>query len=384
MIYLDHAATTPLDPRVLDAMLPYLQGGGNASSLHQAGRAARKVVEDSRERIAAQIGARPTEIVFTSGGSESDSYTILGTARARAAKGRHLLCSPLEHHAVLHAMEQLAREGFELEYLAASPDGFVDPAEVAARLRPETALVAVMHANNEIGTVQPVAALGAICRAAGVPLQCDAVQSLGLLAVDVQELGVSLLAGTAHKLHGPLGCGFAYVRTGTRPRPLILGGTQERNRRAGTENVAGIVGLATALDLAVAERAARSSRLELLRERLLRGLQAQLTDWTLNGAPAPRLGNNVNLSIAGVSGENLLILLDGAGICVSTGSACASGATDPSHVLLATVGRERAFSSLRISLAHTTTEAEIDALLEALPPAAERLRELLPAAATAA
>ncbi len=382
MIYLDNAATTPLDPRVLEAMLPWLgEQWGNPSSLHAAGRRARAAVEDVRERVAAFIGARPGEIVFTSGGSESDSLCLLGTAAARAGRGRHVLTTPIEHHAVLHCAERLAHDGFEIEYLPVDSEGFVSPGELALRLRADTLLVSVMAANNEVGTIQPMADIGAVCAARGVPLHVDAVQSLGELPMDVRAAHISLLAGSAHKFHGPKGVGFAYVRTGLRPTPQILGGSQERGRRAGTENVAGIVGLGAAVALLETERDQRAAHCRRLRERLTDGLLAIDGCW-LNGPRGDRrLANNVNVSFDLVSGENLLVLLDGEGICVSTGSACSSGATDPSHVLLALGGPvDRAHGSLRLTLGRDNTEAEIDTVIAALGRAVDQLRALAPKA----
>ncbi len=378
-IYLDHAATTPLDPRVREAMLPWLGGQwGNPSSLHAWGRAARAAVDGVRERVAAWLGARPAEIVFTSGGSEADSLALLGTAAARASRGRHLLTTPIEHHAVLTAAERLAEDGFEVEYLAVDGDGRVDPAELAARLRPETILVSVQAANNEIGTLQPIAELGAVCAAARVPLHVDAVQSLVEWRHDVRAEGISLLAGSAHKLYGPQGVGFLYVRTGLRPRPQILGGPQERGRRAGTENVAGIVGLGAAIQLLEAEIEARRAHCLTLRERLLAGLLA-LPGSHLNGPREGRLANNVNVSFDHVNGEGLLISLDQQGIAASTGSACSSGSTDPSHVLLALGGdRDIAHGSLRLTLGQSNTEAHVDRAVAAVAEALEQLRGLDP------
>lgn len=377
MIYLDHAATTPLDPRVLEAMLPYLTDqGGNASSLHYAGRRARKAVEDAREEVADWVGARPGEIVFTSGGSESDTSAILGLAYARRDRGRHLLTTPIEHHAVLHSCERLAREGFEVEYLSVDPDGFVAAEEVAERLRDETILVSVMHANNEVGTIQPIAEIGRVCAAQGTPLHTDAVQTLGQVRLDVAELGVSLLAASAHKIHGPQGVGFSYVRTGVRPWPWVLGGSQERNRRAGTENVAGIVGLAAAVRLLRAEFDSYTEHCRRLRDRLIEGVLA-LPGTRLNGPRERRLPNNVNVSFERVSGESLLIMLDGLDIAVSTGSACSSGATDPSHVLLALHhDPDRAYGSLRLTVGRGNRDDDIDQVLGLLPECLDRLRSL--------
>lgn len=379
MIYLDHAATTPLRPEVLEAMLPYLQTEfGNASSLYHLGRRARKAVEDARETVAEVVGARPAEIVFTSGGSESDTTALLGVAAARRDRGRHILTTPLEHHAVLHTAERLGREGFEIEFLPIDGEGRVAPAAVAERLGDETVLVSVMHANNEIGVIQPIAAIAELCRERGVPLHCDAVQTVGQLGVDVKDLGVAVLSASGHKFYGPKGVGFTYLRTGTRPWPLVLGGSQERNRRAGTENVAGIVGLATALRLQQEGLAEYQEHCRRLRDQLIAGLLA-LPGSRLNGPREERLPNNVNVSFERISGESLLILLDGQDIAVSTGSACSSGATDPSHVLLALGGeRDLAFGSLRLTVGRGNTPAQIDEVLDAVASGVERLRALAP------
>lgn len=380
MIYLDHAATSPLRPEVLEAMLPHLRDGwGNASSLHASGRAARKAMEDAREQVADWIGARPGEIVFTSGGSESDSSLIAGLAFARRERGRHLLTTPLEHPAVLRTVEFLAGQGFAVELLPVDAEGRVDPDEVAARLRDETILVSVMHANNEIGTVQPIAAIAGRCAEQRVPLHSDGVQTLGGERIEVDRLGVAMMSFSAHKIGGPKGVGFSYVRTGVRPKPWILGGSQERRRRAGTENVPGIVGLAAAIESIARDWEADQARMRRLRGRLLDGL-LRIRGAHLNGPRERRLANNVNLSFEQVSGESLLIMLDQRGICASSGSACSSGATDPSHVLLA-IGQSRdlAYGSLRLTLGRETTEAEIDAVMELLPGCVERLRELAPA-----
>ena len=379
MIYLDHAATTPLAPEVLDAMMPYLTTEyGNPSSLHHVGRRARRAVEDAREQIAAAIGARPGQLIFTSGGSESDSTAVLGFARARADRGRHVITTQIEHHAVLHACDELAREGFELTHLAPDQEGRIDPGQVADALRDDTVLVAVMHANNEIGTIQPIARIAELCYEHGVPCHTDAVQSLGQLPLDVGHLGVSSLAASAHKLYGPRGVGLLYLRPGPRPRPLIFGGSQERNRRAGTENVAGIVGFAAAVRLWQREANDYAAHCQQLRDRLIDGL-LKLPGTSLNGAREGRLPNNVNVSFAQILGENLLILLDQLDIAVSTGSACSSGATDPSHVLLALgQGRDLAHGSLRLTVGRSNTAEQVDLVLDELGKGLARLRELVP------
>lgn len=379
MIYLDHAATTPLAPDVLEAMLPWLREGyGNASSLYHLGRASRKAVEDAREEIAACLGAKPRELVFTSGGSESDTAAICGLCYARRDRGRHVLASAIEHPAVLQSLGRLQRDGFETELLPVDGEGRVSPDDVASRLRDETLLVCVMHANNELGTIQPVAEIAAACAARGVPLHCDAVQTAGWLPLQVDTLRVDSLAASAHKLYGPKGVGLLYLRTGLRPWPWVLGGGQERNRRAGTENVAGIVGLAAAWRRAQASMDQRAARVAGLASRLRDGLLA-IPGTRLNGPSDGGLPGHVNVSFLGLSGESLMILLDSQEIAVSTGSACSSGATEPSHVLLALDGdRDRAHGSLRLTLGEATTAEEIETVLQAVGEAVARLRQLAP------
>jgi cysteine desulfurase len=379
MVYLDHAATTPLAPEVLDAMLLYLRGGyGNPSSLYQLGRQARKAIEDVREQVAAWIGARPAEIVFTSGGSESDTYAICGMAAARRERGRRILTTPIEHHAVLHACGHLAREGFQIDCLPVDAEGRVAPEAVAEAIGDDTILVSVMQANNEIGTIQPIAEIGAVCAERGVPLHCDAVQGFAAERLDVRAAGVGLLAASAHKFYGPKGVGVCYLRTGWRPWPLVHGGSQERGRRAGTENVAGIVGLGAALELAAQRLEADRAHETALRERLIEGLLT-IPGCRLNGPRRGRLANNVNVCFEGLMGESLLILLDGQGICASSGSACASGSTDPSHVLLALgLSPETAHGSLRLTVGRDNTAAQIEEVLAALAAGVERLQALAP------
>lgn len=384
IVYLDHAATTPLDPEVLAAMLPYFtQHPGNPSSIHQLGRAALQAVDDAREQVALVLGCARRELIFTGGGSESVNLAIKGVALARraAGKGNHIITSAIEHHAVLHAAAYLEQFGFELTALPVDQHGLVRPDDLRAALRPDTALVSVMYANNEIGTVQPIAELGAICRAAGVPFHTDAVQAAGALPLDVEALNVDLLSLTAHKFYGPKGVGLLYVRRGTPLLPQINGGAQERRRRAGTENVPGIVGLATALTRAEARRPAEAARLRALRDRLIDGLLATIPASWLNGDRERRLPGNANLGFACVEGESLLLLLDQAGICASSGSACTSGSLEPSHVLLALgLDPDAANASLRFSLGHGVHDADIDYVLAALPPMVERLRDVAPCA----
>jgi len=369
MIYLDHAATTPVDEAVWEAMQPYFrQAYGNPSSLYALGRQARRALDEAREQAAEFLGCRPAEIIFTSGGSESNNLAVKGVAYARRQQGRHIVTSAIEHHTVLRSCQQLEEEGFEVTYLPVDAFGQVDPAALAAALREDTLLVSLMHANNETGTLQPIRACAAVARARGIPFHTDAVQSAGFEPLQVDALGVDLLSLSAHKIHGPKGVGLLYVRSGIRLRPQIVGGRQERQRRAGTENVAGIVGFATALELAARHREERSRYIGALRDRLEQGLRAACPQARLNGHPQERLPHLLNLCWPGVEGEDLLLLLDSRGIAVSSGSACTSGALEPSHVLLAMgLSREWARSSLRFSLGHDNTVREIDTVVEELP-----------------
>lgn len=380
IVYLDHAATTPLDPKVLEVMLPYFSlQAGNPSSIHQLGRAALHALDDAREQVALVLGCTRREVIFTSGGSEGANLALKGVALAQRARGRgaHLIVSGIEHHAVLHSAEALQALGFELTILPVDRNGLVKATDLAAALRPDTVLVSVMYANNEVGTIQPVAELGAICRQAGVFFHSDAVQAAGALPLDVEMLQVDLLSLSGHKFCGPKGVGVLYARRGVPLQQQINGGAQERRRRAGTENVPGIVGLAAALSQAEAQRLRANQRLTQLRERLIAGVGATIPDSWLNGDAIQRLPNNVNLGFAGIEGESLLLLLDQAGICASSGSACTSGSLEPSHVLVAMgLTAEAANASVRFSLGQASTSDEIDYLLEVLPPMIVRLREV--------
>ncbi|MEF3273907.1 MAG: IscS subfamily cysteine desulfurase [Chloroflexus sp.] len=382
LIYLDHAATTPLDPRVLEAMLPFLTGmSGNASSIHQVGRAALQALDDAREQVALTLGCQPKEIVFTSGGSESINLAIKGVAIALRAQGKtHLISSTIEHHAVLHALDYLKEyEGFTVTLLPVDRSGRVNPADLRAALRAETALVSVMYANNETGVIQPIAELAAICHEQGVLFHTDAVQAPGQLPLDVQALGVDLLSLTAHKFYGPQGVGLLYVRRGTALVPQINGGAQERRRRAGTENIAGIVGLAKALAIAESERMMHVTRLRALSECLIEGVLNRIPQSWLNGDRTHRLPAIVNLGFACIETESLLLLLDQRGICASSGSACTSGSLEPSHVLLAMgLSADEANGSIRFSLGRQTTEAQIETLLDVLPDLVAQLRAVAP------
>lgn len=378
-IYLDHAATTPVRPEVLEAMLPYFTlSGYNPSSLHAEGRRARAALDEARDRVAGLLGAQRKEIVFTGSGSEADNLAIFGVARARGgrgARGGHLLSTAIEHPAVLRALDALRDEGWAVSLLAVDRDGLVDPAAFAAALRPDTVLASVMYANNEIGTVEPVARLAAIARERGVLFHTDAIQAAAYLPLDVAALGVDLLSLSAHKFYGPKGVGALYVRDGTPLQPMIGGGGQEFGRRAGTENVAGIVGFATALSMAAGERDAASVRVAGLRNRLERAILASVEGAWINGGGAARLPGTSSASIRDVDGEQLLVRLDLEGIAVSGGSACASGALEPSHVIAALSGEPRGrFGTVRFSLGRSTTAEEIDRLIALLPGIVAELR----------
>ncbi len=378
-IYLDHAATTPLREEVLAAMLPYLtEHFGNASSLHAEGRRARQGIDEARERIAAIIGAKPREIVFTSGGSEGDNLAIKGAAWAASARGRHIVTSSVEHKAVLNTCAILERSGFEVTYLPVDRYGRVDPAEVEAALTDHTALVSIMYANNEVGTIQPIAEIGAICRRAGVLFHTDAVQAGGFLPLDVDRLGADLLTLSAHKVYGPKGVGALFVRQGTALLPQVQGGAQERQRRAGTENVAGIVGFARALDLVQGDPAARDAEnagLAVLRDRLFASVR-DLEGIAATGHPVERLPHNASWLIDGVEGGDLIAALDLGGVAGSTGSACISGSDEPSHVLLAMgFDPEQSHGALRLTAGRSTTATQIDQAAEVLRASIARLRE---------
>lgn len=378
-IYADHAATTPLAPAARRAMAPWLDAAfGNASALYAPGRRARKAVEQARDRCAAVLGAKPEEIYFTSGGTEGDNWALKGMALLGARSGkRHLVTTAFEHPAVLRSCAALAEWGFEITYLPVHAHGLVRPQELAAALRPDTALASVMLANNELGTIQPVADCAQICAQRGVPLHCDAVQAVGHVPVDVSRLGVSLLSLSAHKFGGPKGVGLLYVRSGIQLPPLLHGGAQEGGLRAGTENVAGIVGMAAALEAACASMQADAARVAALRDRLEAGLLAAVPGCRRNGAATPRLPGHLNLCFDGVEGESLLLLLDQQGVCASSGSACAAGSIEPSHTLLALgLSPQQAKSSLRLSLGAENTEEDVEILLQRVPQAVERLRRI--------
>lgn len=379
-IYADNAATTKLSPKVLEQMMPYLtEYYGNPSSLYSVGGQAKKAVETARQDIAQCLNALPGEIYFTSGGSESDNWAIKGVAHALAKKGKkHIVTSAFEHHAVLHTCAALEKEGFEVTYLDVHSDGLVRPEELEAALREDTALVTIMYANNEIGTIQPISEIGAVCKKHGVLFHTDAVQAVGNVPIDVKEQNIDLLSLTAHKLHGPKGCGALYIRRGVRPEILIDGGAQERGQRAGTENVAGIVGLAAAVKEALATMDERNARITKMRNRLIDGL-LKIERSRLNGDRDKRLAGNLNMCFEGIEGESLLLKLDLKGICASSGSACTSGSLDPSHVLLSIgLPHEIAHGSMRLSFSDDTSEEDIDYILETVPPIVEYLRSISP------
>jgi cysteine desulfurase len=376
LIYADNAATTPVSEEAFAAMEPFFRESfGNPSSLYSVGRRARKALESAREETAACLNAAPEELFFTSGGSESDNWALKGIAFSQKARSKnHIVTSKFEHHAVLHACSFLESEGFEVTYLDVHEDGIIRPEELEAMLRPGTALVSVMFANNEIGTVQPVREIGEICRRHGVLFHTDAVQAAGTLPIDLNDLKIDLLSLSAHKFYGPKGTGSLYIRRGTEFANLIDGGAQERSRRAGTENVAGAVGLAAALKASCENREEHTARLNSLRDRLTDGL-LKIEGTRLNGDRIRRLPGNINIAFDGVDGETLVLMLDQAGICASSGSACTAGSSDPSHVLRA-IGLPPALAvgSLRLTLGARNTEEDVDAILGALPPIVGKIR----------
>ena len=379
--YLDYNATTPVDSEVLAAMLPFLaENFGNASSIHSAGQAARAAVDRARESVASLIGAKPSEIVFTSGGTEADNLAILGIAAAGTDSRKHIIITAIEHHAVLHATQALEKQGIEVTYLPVGRDGIVNPDDVRRALRPETVLISVMLANNELGTIQPVEEIGKIAAEAEVYFHSDAVQAAGKLPLDVNLLGVDLLSISAHKIYGPKGVGALYVRSGTLLAPQFYGGHHERDLRPGTENVPGIVGIGKAAELAKQSLAEDAQRVCALRDELERELLARIPQAHSNANSAPRTPNTTNITFPGLEGEALIIALDLKGLACSTGAACSSGAVEPSHVLTAIgLTPDEARASIRFSLGRHTTPQEIAAALEIVPAAVAQLRELSPA-----
>ncbi|MBE6637124.1 MAG: cysteine desulfurase NifS [Ruminococcaceae bacterium] len=377
-VYADHAATTSVAPEVLNEMLPYFGPAyGNPSSLYSLGRQSADAIANARARIAAVLGAKPTEIFFTSCGSEADNWAIKGVAKAKAAQGKHIITTVFEHHAVLHTMHALEKDGYEVTYLSVDSEGLIKPEELEAAIRPDTILVAMMYANNEIGTILPIKEMAEVAHAHKITFFTDAVQAVGNIPVHVNELGVDLLSLSGHKLHAPKGIGVLYVRTGTRIANLIDGGGQERHRRGGTENVAYICGLAKALEMAVA-KLPEMTHVKAMRDRLANEI-LKIPHTRINGSMEHRLAGNLNVSFEFIEGESLLLLLDMQGICASTGSACSTASLEPSHVLLSIgLPAEKAHGSLRISLSHENTEEDVDYILEKLPPIVARLREMSP------
>ncbi len=379
-IYLDNAASTPVDYRVMRVMKPYFsEKFGNASSIHSFGREAKIALEKSREKIASLIGAQSKEIVFTSSATESNNFALKGIAFANRKKGRHIIISSIEHSCVLNSAKWLESEGFKVEKLPVDKYGLINPKDVEKEIKKETILVSVIHANNEIGTIEPIAEVGKICRRRGVYFHTDAVQSFGKIPIDVKKMNIDLLSASSHKIYGPKGAAFLFVREGVKIEPLLHGGGQEMGLRSSTPNIPAIVGFAKAAELCVKEMKEESERLEYLRDKLIKGILTKIDKSYLNGHPKKRLPNNVNARFSFVEGESLLIKLDLLGIAVSTTSACASKRLEPSHVLLAIgLKPEEAHSSIRISLGRMTKEKDIDYLLKVLPKAVEDLRKISP------
>jgi cysteine desulfurase len=386
---MDHAASTPLDPRVLEAMKPFLtEEFGNPGGLYREGRRAKDALDASRGVVAKVLGASPDEIIFTSGGTEADILALMGVARAYADKGKHIISTTIEHHAVLHTLDSLKKEGFEITLVDVAENGIVDPSKIAAALRPDTILVSVMYANNEIGTIQPISEiakrikefrLAKADKMSGPFFHTDACQASGYLGLDVKRLSVDLLVMNGSKVYGPKGTGALYIKKGVRVKPLIVGGTQEGKRRAGTENVAGVAGFARALEIAHEEREAESARLVALRDYFIRSLVSKIPKTILNGDAGKRLPNNVNVSILDIEGEGVILYLDAYGIACSTGSACTSESLDPSHVILA-LGKpyEHAHASIRFTLGRGSTKKDIDEVLRVLPEIVITLRKISP------
>lgn len=379
-VYLDSNATTPVRPEVVAAMMPvFTDHFGNPSSIHWFGQHAKSIIDEARQHVARLINADVSEIVFTSGGTEADNFAIRGIAESQKAKGRHIITSKIEHHAVMHTCKDLEKQGHEVTWLPVSRDGVVDPNDVRKALRPDTILITIMHANNEIGTIQPIEEIGLIAEEADVYFHSDGVQSTGKIAVDVRKLKVDLYAMSSHKIHGPKGAGALFVKKGTILKPLLTGGGHERNRRSGTENVAGIAGFGQAAKMALEGLKSEMARTGQLRDYLEAGLKTKIELIHVNGEKAPRLPNTSNIMVDYAEGEGLVISLDLKGIAASTGSACSSGSMEPSHVLTA-IGKtpDEAHGSLRFSLSALTTKEDVDYALEVLPGIVERLRELSP------
>ena len=379
-IYLDYAATTPVRPEVLEESLPYFtEYYGNASGIYGVAKESKKALEHAREQVAHAIGARKDEIIFTAGGSESDNMALRGVAEALAEKGKHIITTQIEHHAILHTCAYLEKKGFRVTYLPVDEMGKVDPAAVEAAICPDTILISIMFANNEIGTIEPIAQIGAIAKKHRVLFHTDAVQAVGHVKIDVEAMQIDLLSMSGHKLGAPKGIGALYIRKGTPIRSLLYGGGQEFGKRAGTENIPGIVGLGKAIEIADTTMEETLPKLTAMRDRLINGILERVPDCRVNGDRVDRLPGNVNISFIGIEGESLLLLLDALGIAASSGSACTSGSLDPSHVLLAIgLPHEIAHGSLRMTLDYDNTDEEIDYVLEKLPGIVERLRQMSP------
>ncbi len=380
MIYLDNAATTKTAPEVVEAMLPYFtEYYGNPSAIYSLGSKGKKAINEARQVIADALGVKSEEIYFTASGSEADNWAIKAVAEAYQNKGKHIITSKIEHHAVLHTCQYLEKNGFEVTYLNVDGDGLISLEELKNAIRPDTILISIMYANNEIGTIQPVAEIGQIAKEHGVLFHTDAVQAFGQVPINVDELHIDLLSASGHKLNGPKGVGFLYIRRGLKLRSFIHGGAQERSRRAGTENVPAIVGLGKATELAMEKMEEKSKKEIELRDYLIQRIESEIPYCYLNGHRTKRLPNNVNVSFLFIEGESLLIMLDMKGICASSGSACTSGSLDPSHVLLA-IGRkhEEAHGSLRLTLSEENTKEEVDVVVEEVKQIVERLRDMSP------
>ena len=380
MIYLDNAATTKTAPEVVDAMLPYFsEYYGNASTIYSLGAESKKAMDHARQTIADSLGAKPEEIYFTAGGSESDNWALKATAEAYASKGKHIITTKIEHHAILHTCEYLEKRGFEITYLNVDRDGLISLDELKAAIRPDTILISVMFANNEIGTIEPIAEIGEIAKEHGVLFHTDAVQAYAQVPINVDEMHIDMLSASGHKLNGPKGIGFLYIRKGVKIRSFVHGGAQERSRRAGTENIPGIVGLGAAVERAMRIMDSKTRKEIELRAYLIGRLENEIPHCWLNGHRTKRLPNNINFSFLFIEGESMLIMLDMKGICASSGSACTSGSLDPSHVLLAIgLKHEEAHGSLRLTLSEDSTKEEMDIVAEEVKKIVQRLRDMSP------
>ena len=380
MIYLDNAATTKTAPEVVDAMLPYFsEYYGNASTIYSLGAESKKAMDHARQTIADSLGAKPEEIYFTAGGSESDNWALKATAEAYASKGKHIITTKIEHHASLHTCEYLEKRGFEITYLNVDRDGLISLDELKAAIRPDTILISVMFANNEIGTIEPIAEIGEIAKEHGVLFHTDAVQAYAQVPIHVDEMHIDMLSASGHKLNGPKGIGFLYIRKGVKIRSFVHGGAQERSRRAGTENIPGIVGLGAAVERAMRIMDSKTRKEIELRDYLIGRLENEIPHCWLNGHRTKRLPNNINFSFLFIEGESMLIMLDMKGICASSGSACTSGSLDPSHVLLAIgLKHEEAHGSLRLTLSEDSTKEEMDIVAEEVKKIVQRLRDMSP------